>query len=152
MMYILCKEPSLQRILLFIFFKFVLTDKCLSQSGSSNFLSELRKNSLLILDLHVRYVGSEAQKNKLSVVLRAPANVREKHCVVCHQRLVASQELANYLVLAFQYDYKSDYKFAIININMESPCIAWSSLMPCTITAARLSRVGTVSSLPLVYI
>ena len=47
---------------------------------------------VLILDLHVGHVGGEVQKNILSVLLWAPANVGEKHCLVCPERLVASQE------------------------------------------------------------
>ena len=46
-----------------------------------------------ILDLQVSYVGGEAQKNILLVLLWAPANVGEKHSQVCPKRLVASQEL-----------------------------------------------------------
>ena len=45
-----------------------------------------------ILDLHVGHVGGEVQKNILSVLLWAPANLGEKHCLVCPDRLVASQE------------------------------------------------------------
>ena len=45
-----------------------------------------------ILDLHVGHVGGEVQKNILSVLLWAPANVGVKHCLVCPERLVASQE------------------------------------------------------------
>ena len=45
-----------------------------------------------ILDLHVGHVGGEVQKNILSVLLWAPANVGEKHCLVCPEGLVASQE------------------------------------------------------------
>ena len=45
-----------------------------------------------ILDLHVGHVGGEVEKNILSVLLWAPANVGEKHCHVCPERLVASQE------------------------------------------------------------
>ena len=45
-----------------------------------------------ILGLHVGHVGGKVQKNILSVLLWAPANVGEKHCLVCPERLVASQE------------------------------------------------------------
>ena len=45
-----------------------------------------------ILDLHAGHVGGEVQKNILAVLLWAPANVGEKHCLVCPERLVASQE------------------------------------------------------------
>ena len=45
-----------------------------------------------ILDLHVGHVGGEVQKNILSVVLWAPANVGEIHCLVSPERLAASQE------------------------------------------------------------
>ena len=47
--------------------------------------------SFLILDLHAGHVGGEAQKNILSVLFWAPANVGEKHCLVCTERLDASQ-------------------------------------------------------------
>ena len=45
-----------------------------------------------ILDFHVGHVSSEAQNNILLVLLWAPANVGEKHCVVCPER---SQELVS---------------------------------------------------------
>ena len=48
-----------------------------------------------IVDLHVGHVGGEVQKNILSVLLWAPANVGEKHCLVCPERLIASQEYQN---------------------------------------------------------
>ena len=56
-------------------------------------------HALGILDLHVRHVGGEVQKNILSVLLWAPANVGEKHCLVCPKRLVASQELVKIITL-----------------------------------------------------
>ena len=51
---------------------------------------------LHILDLHVGRVGGEVQKNILSALLWAPANVGEKHCLVSPERLVASQEYTVY--------------------------------------------------------
>ena len=48
-----------------------------------------------ILDLHVGHVGGEVQKNILSVLLRAPANVGVKHCLVSPEKLVASQEYSS---------------------------------------------------------
>ena len=44
--------------------------------------------------MHVSHVGGEVQKNILSVLLWAPANVGEQHCLACPERLVASQELS----------------------------------------------------------
>ena len=54
---------------------------------------------ILILDLHVGHVGGKVQKNILSVILWAPADVDEKHCLVCPERLVASQEYLVFLPL-----------------------------------------------------
>ena len=48
---------------------------------------------LSTLDLHVGHVGGKVQKNILSSLLWAPANVGEKYCLVSPERLVASQEL-----------------------------------------------------------
>ena len=48
-----------------------------------------------ILDLHVGHVGGGVQKNILSALLWAPANVGEKHCLVSPERLIASQQLGN---------------------------------------------------------
>ena len=45
-----------------------------------------------ILDLQVDHGGGEAQKNILLVLLWASTNVGERHCQVCPNRSVASQE------------------------------------------------------------
>ena len=48
--------------------------------------------SYSILDLDVSHIGSEEQKNILSILLWATAEVGEQHCLVIPERLVASQE------------------------------------------------------------
>ena len=62
-----------------------------------------------ILDLHVNHVAGMTQKIILSVLLWAPANVGEQHCLVCPERLVASQEyekgaFGNQLIYIYCYD------------------------------------------------
>ena len=52
-----------------------------------------------IFDLLVGHVGGEVQNNILSVLLWAPANVGERHCLVCHERLVAGQEYNDIKIL-----------------------------------------------------
>ena len=58
---------------------------------------------IMILFLHVGHVGGEAKKNIFLVVLWAPANVGEKHCVMYPEREVASQEL--YLISRTYFNY-----------------------------------------------
>ena len=71
--------------LILYYFVFYVNKKL---KNSSSF--EVR-TCFLILDLHVGHVGGEVQKNILSVLLWAPANVGEKHCLVSPERLDASQ-------------------------------------------------------------
>lgn len=42
------------------------------------------------LDLHVDHFACEAQRNILSILLYARANVGQQHCLVCSEKLVAS--------------------------------------------------------------
>ena len=64
----------------------------LKQSQDKFMLATNPASVKYILHLHISHVGGEVQKNILLVLLWAPANVGEKHCLVCAQRLVASQE------------------------------------------------------------
>ena len=49
------------------------------------------------LDLHVDRLACEAQRNILSILVYARANVGQQHCLVCSEKLVGNRQSTNLL-------------------------------------------------------